>query len=56
MDQLHRNSLVQQQSLKTLENAILILTSTHTQPVMGQPIINPGLQSAPLGAVTFGVS
>jgi hypothetical protein len=52
MDQLHCNSLVQQQSLKTLENAILILTSTHMQPVMGQPIINPVPQSTPLGATS----
>jgi hypothetical protein len=52
MDQLHCNSLVQQQSLKTLENAFMNLLSTRTQPVTGQPIINPVLQSAPLGATT----
>jgi hypothetical protein len=52
MDQLHRNSLVQQQSLKTLENAFMNLLSTCMQPVTGQPIINPVLQSALLGATT----
>jgi hypothetical protein len=52
MDQLHHNSLVQQQSLKTLENAFLTLASSRTQPVTGQPIINPVLQSALLGATT----
>jgi hypothetical protein len=52
MDQLHRNSLVQQQSLKTLENAFLALAGTHTQPVMGQPIIHPVSQSTPLGATS----
>jgi hypothetical protein len=50
MDQLHRNSLVQQQSLKTLENAFRALVSTHAQPVMGQATINPVPQSVLLGA------
>jgi hypothetical protein len=51
-DRLYQNSLVQQQSLKTLEDAFRALVSTHAQLVMGQATINPVPQSALLGTTT----